>query len=124
LFKIDEYGFYYFLGRADDMFVSGGNNIYPRQVESILEDHPLVKTAVVVGIEDNIKGAKPYAFIQGDVTEVLLTEYIKTKLPPSHWPRRIWNLDSIPLNSVNKVDKQKLREVALTNLNMSCTTQN
>lgn len=124
LFKIDENGFYYFLGRADDMFVSGGNNIYPRQIESILEEYPLVKTAIVIGIEDNIKGTKPYAFVQGGVNELLLMDYIKTKLPPSHWPRQIWNINSVPLNAVNKVDKQKLREVALTNLNMSCTTQN
>jgi acyl-CoA synthetase (AMP-forming)/AMP-acid ligase II len=124
LFKIDKDGFYYFLGRADDMFVSGGNNIYPRQIESILEDYPLVKTAVVIGIEDNIKGTKPYAFVQGDVTEAVLIDHIKTKLPPSHWPRQIWIIDKIPLNAVNKVDKQKLKEAAIANLNTPCTMQN
>ncbi len=117
LFKVDENGFYYFLGRADDMFVSGGNNIFPRQIESVLEEHPLVKNAAVIGIEDDIKGMKPYAFIQGGVDETSIIEYIKTKLPPSHYPRKIWNIDVIPLTSVNKIDKQKLREIAVVKLN-------
>lgn len=124
LFKVDENGFYYFLGRADDMFVSGGNNIYPRQIESILEDHPLVKGVAVIGLEDDIKGFKPYAFVVGDVDEDNLLDYIKTKLPPSHFPRKIWNIDTIPLNSVNKIDKQKLREVATEKLNTPCTIKN
>lgn len=124
LFKTDENGFYYFLGRADDMFVSGGNNIYPRQIESILEEHPLVNGAVVIGIEDKIKGTKPYAFVQSKADETTLLEFTKTKLPPSHIPRRIWNTDKFPLTSVNKIDKQKLREVAYANLNMPCIMQN
>lgn len=124
LFSVDENGFYFFLGRADDMFVCGGNNIYPRQLESILEEHPLVKQAAVIGLEDNIKGMKPYAFIQGDSNETELFEFVKSKLPPSHYPRKIWNIDTMPLNSVNKVDKQKLREVALTKLNIPSATQN
>jgi len=124
LFNVDQDGFYFFIGRADDMFVSGGNNVYPRQIETILEEHPLVKNSAVVGLDDDIKGVKPYAFIQGNVSESVIMEYVKTQLPPSHWPRRIWNLDIIPLNSVNKVDKRKLKEVALANLNTICTTQN
>lgn len=124
LFRVDENGFYYFLGRADDMFVCGGNNIYPRQIESVLEEHPLVKNAAVVGIPDEIKGTKPYAFIQGNVSETDLLNFAKSKLPPSHYPRKIWNINIMPLNSVNKVDKQKLREVAMAKLNIVCTTEN
>ena len=124
LFKIDENGFYYFLGRADDMFVSGGNNIYPRQIESILEEHTSVSTAAVIGIEDDVKGMKPYAFVQSSTDEDTLLEFTKTKLPPSHVPRRIWIVENFPLNSVNKLDKQKLKEAAYSNLNISCIMQN
>jgi acyl-coenzyme A synthetase/AMP-(fatty) acid ligase len=124
LFRVDENGFYYFLGRADDMFVCGGHNIYPRQIESILEEHPLVKSAVVIGLDDVIKGTKPYAFVQGNVPETVLIEYIKTRLPPNYFPRKIWNINTIPLNSINKVDRQKLKEIALTNLNIPCTIEN
>ena len=124
LFRIDEDGFYFFLGRADDMFVCGGNNVYPQQIETILEEHPLVKDSVVVGIEDEVKGTKPYAFIQGSVSESDLLDYVKLKLPLSHCPRSIWSIDQFPLNAVNKIDRQKLKEVALTNLNISCTIKN
>lgn len=115
LFRIDENGFYYFEGRADDMFVSGGNNIYPRQVEIALESHPAVMSAAVFGLDDNVKGVKPYAFVV--LKELATVESIKehalTKLAPSHCPRQIWITDNMPLNGVNKVDKKKLQDRAL-----------
>ena len=114
LFSVDEDGFYYFTGRADDMFVSGGNNIYPRQIESVLEDHPEVSSAAVIGIEDEIKGVKPYAFVVSTKNENVLKNHVLSCLPPSHCPRQIWNIDSLPLNSVNKIDKKRLKEKALT----------
>ena len=63
VFRRDADGFYYFLGRTDDMFVSGGENIYPGDVERMLERHPAVAQATVVPIDDDIKGTKPVAFI-------------------------------------------------------------
>ena len=115
-FSVDQQGFYYYVGRADDMFVSGGNNIYPREVESAIESHPGVLSSAVVALDDEIKGTKPYAFV------VLRTGYTATEqelkdtalrlVPRSHCPRKIWIVNSLPLNSVNKVDKQKLKEQA------------
>lgn len=112
LFRVDENGFYYFLGRADDMFVSGGNNIYPRQIEDVLEEHPSVKSAAVIGLDDEIKGVKPYAFVIADSTEADLKEHVMKFLPPSHCPRKIWLVKEIPLTSVNKVNKTLLKEQA------------
>lgn len=112
LFKVDENGFYFFLGRADDMFVSGGNNIYPRQIETVLEDHPLVKSAAVIGLEDELKGMKPYAFVISTAKEDDLKKFVLEKLPPSHCPRNIWSIISMPLTSVNKIDKANLKEQA------------
>ena len=63
VFRRDENGFHYFVGRTDDMFVSGGENIYPTDVERMLERHPDVAQAVVVPIDDDIKGTKPVAFV-------------------------------------------------------------
>jgi acyl-CoA synthetase (AMP-forming)/AMP-acid ligase II len=118
LFRIDENGFYFFLGRADDMFVCGGNNIYPRQIESILEDFPGVVNAAVIGLEDDIKGMKPYAFVVSNTaTEEKLLNHIQKLLPPSHYPRKIWIIDKMPLNSVNKIDKAVLKEKAKNELN-------
>ena len=115
IFKTDQQGFYYFVGRADDMFVSGGNNIYPRQVEEAIEMHPAVISSAVIGLPDEIKGMKPYAFIVVDseqVTDITITEHLKTRIAPSHLPRKIWILEQMPLLSVNKIDKTKLIEMA------------
>jgi acyl-CoA synthetase (AMP-forming)/AMP-acid ligase II len=61
IFSIDENGFYFFQGRADDMFVSGGHNIYPSKIEEILQNNDYVDSAAVIGLPDDIKGYKPYA---------------------------------------------------------------
>ena len=115
-FKIDDDGFYYYLGRADDMFISGGNNIYPRQIEEILENHPAVLLAAIVELEDDIKGTKPYAFVvqKSNLTESELLSYVMKNLPLSHCPRKIWIIDRLPLTDVNKIDKKKLKEQAKT----------
>ncbi len=114
LFREDEHGFFYFVGRADDMFVCGGNNVYPRQVESILEEHDCVREAAVVGVEDEIKGMKPYAFITitNDVTIEEIKSFALQKLPAYSCPRDIWIIKTMPLTSVHKVDKKKLKEDA------------
>lgn len=117
LFRVDENGFYYFISRADDMFVSGGNNIYPSQVESVLNTHNDVFDSAVVGVEDELKGTKPYAFVvlrSKLTTEEDLKDYVLAQLPPSHCPRTIWFIDQLPVTSINKVDRKKLLEQART----------
>src|ERR1051326_8610709 len=63
VFRRDAAGFYYFVGRADDMFVSGGENVYPGEVEKLLERHPEIQQAVVVPADDELKFKKPVAFV-------------------------------------------------------------
>lgn len=113
-FRVDENGFYYFIGRADDMFVSGGENIFPKEVESILESHPLVQEAVVLGLDDEIKGTKPYAFIRTTeaIDEQELKDYYADNGPSYQIPRRIWQIGSFPLTDSNKIDRKKLTEQA------------
>jgi acyl-CoA synthetase (AMP-forming)/AMP-acid ligase II len=120
LFKVDCDGFYYFLGRADDMFKCGGNSVYPNQVEEILESHPAVISAVVVGIEDDIKGYKPYAFVavrkHTTIDELELKEYVLDHGPAYQHPRRIWFIDEFPLLAGNKIDKEKLKQMHRNNI--------
>ena len=120
LFRVDENGFYYFLGRSDDMFKCGGNSVYPSQVEEILESHPAVISAFVLGIEDDIKGHKPYAFVVLEngkqVTENELKEYCLSKGPAYQHPRRIWFIEKMPLAGTNKIDKKLLENLAIENL--------
>jgi acyl-CoA synthetase (AMP-forming)/AMP-acid ligase II len=115
LFKVDDNGFYYFLGRADDMFKCGGNSVYPTQVEEILESHPAVLSAAVIGIEDDIKGYKPYAFVvvRKDTTidELELKQYVLDQGPAYQHPRRIWFIDEFPVLAGYKIDKEKLKQM-------------
>src|SRR5262249_40999060 len=63
VFRRDGNGFFYFVGRADDMFVCGGENIYPGEVEKMLERHPGIHQAAVLPVPDELKGHKPIAFV-------------------------------------------------------------
>lgn len=118
LFEVDQEGFYYFKGRADDMFKCGGNRVYPSQVESLLESHPAVSSAFVLSLEDDVKGRKPYAFVvleKGEtVSEDELKEFTLKNGPAYQHPRRIWFLDELPLAGTNKISKKQLESMAKT----------
>ncbi|MBX9709787.1 MAG: acyl--CoA ligase, partial [Xanthobacteraceae bacterium] len=116
VFRRDENGFYYFMGRSDDMFVSGGENIFPGEVEAVLETHPDVLQACVVPVDDDIKGTKPVAFVVrrlgASVDEDTLKRYVLANAPAYQHPRRIWFLDEMMLASTNKIDRAGLRRLA------------
>jgi len=116
VFRRDEQGFYYFLGRTDDMFVSGGENIYPSEVEKMLETHPAVEQAAVIAVPDEIKGAKPVAFVvlkRGrQASEEEIKHYALENAPAYQHPRRVWFMDELPLAGTNKVDRKALAQLA------------
>jgi acyl-CoA synthetase (AMP-forming)/AMP-acid ligase II len=120
VFRRDENGFYYFVGRTDDMFVSGGENIFPGEVEKMLETHPDVVQACVVPVDDDIKGTKPVAFVvrrEGSgLDESSLKRFALENAPAYQHPRSIWFVDSLPLASTNKLDRKNLRELAAEKL--------
>jgi len=120
VFRRDKDGFYFFVGRTDDMFVSGGENIFPGEVEKMLETHPDVVQACVVQVDDDIKGAKPVAFVvkrEGSpVSESHLKSFALEHAPAYQHPRAIWFVDSIPLASTNKLDRTTLRALAASKL--------
>src|SRR3954471_6789346 len=116
VFRRDADGFHYFVGRTDDMFVSGGENIYPTDVERMLERHPDVAQAVVVPIDDEIKGQKPVAFVvlkpgryPGDDD---IKRFALANAPAYQHPRFVWFVEELPLASTNKVDRVGLHRIA------------
>jgi len=116
VFRRDADGFHYFVGRTDDMFVSGGENIYPADVERMLERHPGVAQAAVIPIDDEIKGQKPVAFIVRKAGHAPDEDEIKrfalANAPAYAHPRFVWFVDELPLASTNKVDRVLLHRLA------------
>ena len=117
VFRQDENGFYYFVGRSDDMFVSGGENIYPSDVERMLERHTAVGQAAVVPVDDDIKGTKPVAFIILKTGQQISADELKkfalANAPAYQHPREVWFVDDIPLASTNKIDRSALKAEAV-----------
>lgn len=113
MFACDADGFYSFVGRADDMFVSGGENIWPGEIETILEQHPAILQACVVPVPDEIKETKPAAFVVlrpgGSVDEDGVKAHVLSHAPAYAHPRRVWFLAGLPLAGTNKVDRRSLQ---------------
>jgi long-chain acyl-CoA synthetase len=116
VFRRDAAGFHYFVGRTDDMFVCGGENIFPGEVEKMLETHPDIEQACVVPVPDDVKGHKPVAFCVlrpgASLTEDEVRQYALAKAAAYQHPRRVWFLDALPLASTNKVDRKALAVLA------------
>jgi acyl-CoA synthetase (AMP-forming)/AMP-acid ligase II len=116
IMRRDRDGFYFFVGRADDMFVCGGENIYPAMVESQLERHPAVLQACVVPVPDDIKGQVPVAFVVSRPNMHVDPEEVKQFAlrhgPAYAHPRHIEVLQELPLQGTNKVDRRTLSKRA------------
>lgn len=101
-------------GRDDDMIVSGGENVFPREVEDLLADHPAVADAAVIGVADDEFGQRLVAFVVPvDGTEVdvkELRDHVGAHLARYKVPRDIRVLDELPRNATGKVLKRELRE--------------
>jgi fatty-acyl-CoA synthase len=97
-------------GRDDEMIVSGGENVFPREVEDCLVGHDAVAEAAAVGVDDDDYGTRLRAFVarKGDVTEDELKDYVKTNLARYKVPREIVFLDELPRNATGKVLKRDL----------------
>ncbi len=112
VFRRDKDGFFYFVGRADDMFVCGGENIYPGEVEKMLERHPGIHQAAVIPIPDELKGHKPIAFVVrangAELDEQAVKSYALANAPAYQHPRQVIFIDEMPLAGTNKIDKRQL----------------
>jgi acyl-CoA synthetase (AMP-forming)/AMP-acid ligase II len=112
----DPDGFYFFVGRADDMFVCAGENIYPGEAEALLERHPAVHQASVVPVADEERGQIPVAFVVlrpgAEADETGLKQFALANAPPVQHPRRVFFKPELPLTGTNKIDRRALAEEA------------
>jgi acyl-CoA synthetase (AMP-forming)/AMP-acid ligase II len=114
LARTDEDGFFYIVDRKKDMLVSGGENIYPREVEEVLYAHPAVADAAVVGAPDQVWGQKVVAFVQlregRRAAEEEIIAFCKENLASYKKPRQVIFLPEIPRNASGKALKYRLQE--------------
>ncbi|HEV7483514.1 MAG TPA: AMP-binding protein [Solirubrobacterales bacterium] len=110
---IDSAGRLFIDGRDDEMIVSGGENVFPREVEDLLADHEAVVEAAVIGVEDAEFGQRLKAFVVlkdgGEIDEADLKAHVKANLASYKTPREIEFLDELPRNATGKVLKRDLR---------------
>jgi len=110
-------GFYYFVGRTDDMFVCGGENVYPGDVEGTLERHPDILQAAVLPVDHELKGQVPVAFVVArpgsGLGEQAVKEWALAHGPAYQHPRRVFLVPELPLAGTNKIDRAALKARAL-----------
>ncbi len=110
--EADAHGWHYFVGRVDDMFVCAGENVYPGDVEQLLERCPGVHQAAVVPVDDLLKGALPVAFVVAEpgasIDEQQVKRWALDHGPAYQHPRAVWFVDEIPLAGTAKIDKHAL----------------
>ncbi len=111
--KMDEEGYFYIVDRKKDMIISGGYNVYPRDIEEVYFEHPKVMEATAIGVPHPKRGEAVKVFIvlkEGQTaTEEELLEYCQDKLAKYKWPTQIEFRDELPKTNVGKVLKKDLR---------------
>jgi long-chain acyl-CoA synthetase len=114
---IDEDGYLYIVDRLKDMIITGGENVYPREVEEILYTRPEVEECAVIGLPDKEYGERVTAFIipkEGQqVDPTPLKSYLKTKLSPFKVPKEFIPVDELPKSGAGKILKRELKQKVL-----------
>jgi fatty-acyl-CoA synthase len=106
----DDEGYLYLVDRKKDMIVSGGENIYPAEVERVLREHPAVEDVAVVGAPHERWGETPVAFVVGDAQPDDLIEHCREHLASYKKPTAFHFVTSLPRNAAGKVSKRELRQ--------------
>ncbi len=110
--RIDEDGYFFIVDRKKDMIIRGGYNIYPREVEEVLYEHPSVREAAVVGVPDEDLGEEVGAAVAlkdgAEATADELREFVKSQVAAYKYPRQIWFLDDLPKGPTGKVLKREI----------------
>ena len=113
----DEYGLLYVSGRDDEMIVSGGENVFPAEVEDLISGHPDVVEATAIGVDDKEWGHRLRAFVVkkdgASLSEDTVKHYVRDHLARYKVPREVVFLDELPRNPTGKILKRELREMEI-----------
>jgi long-chain acyl-CoA synthetase len=110
--RVDEDGYYYIVDRKKDLIIRGGYNIYPREIEEVLYEHPEVAEAAVVGMPHPELGEEVGAAVAlkpgATVTPDELRSYVKSQVAAYKYPRRVWIVDALPKGPTGKILKKEI----------------
>jgi long-chain acyl-CoA synthetase len=110
--RVDEDGYFYIVDRKKDMIIRGGYNVYPREIEEVLYEHPGVAEAAVLGVPHPALGEEVAAAVAlkpgADVTAEELRDYVKSQVAAYKYPRHLWVVDSLPKGATGKIQKRDI----------------
>jgi fatty-acyl-CoA synthase len=110
LARCDDDGFFYIAGRRKEMFISGGVNVYPAEIEAELVSHAAVSDAAVIAVTDETWGEVGIAFVVSSADEAELARYLATRIAKYKLPKRFLFVDALPRTPYGKVVKEELRK--------------
>jgi fatty-acyl-CoA synthase len=123
----DEDGYYHITGRIKDMIIRGGENIYPKELEELLNTHPQVKDVQVIGVPDERYGEVVMACIvpidDAILTEEEVREFVKENVAKHKIPQYVEFVDAFPMTASGKIQKFKMREDAIKKLGLDKAAQ-
>jgi long-chain acyl-CoA synthetase len=116
--RIDEDGYYFIVDRKKDLIIRGGYNVYPREVEEVLYEHPKIREAAVLGVPHDEWGEEIGAAVVVHEDEELsaqeVSEYVKERIAAYKYPRIVWFLDELPKGPTGKILKREIETPAAT----------
>ncbi|OHV06502.1 long-chain-fatty-acid--CoA ligase [Mycobacterium talmoniae] len=112
LARVDDDGYYFIVDRSKDLIIRGGYNVYPREIEEVLYEHPAVREAAVVGVPDDLLGEEVGAAItlkSGAAADAsAIRDYVRERVAGYKYPRRIWFVDELPKGPTGKILKRDI----------------
>ncbi|MFD0514318.1 AMP-binding enzyme [Streptomyces aureus] len=112
LATVDEDGYYFIVDRKKDLVIRGGYNVYPREIEEVLHEHPAVAEAAVIGIPHPTLGEDVAAVVAlhpgNEATADELREFVRARVAPYKYPRDVWILDALPKGATGKILKREI----------------
>jgi long-chain acyl-CoA synthetase len=110
--RVDEGGYFEIIDRKKDLIIRGGYNVYPREIEEVLYEHPAVAEAAVIGLPHEVLGEEVGAAVVvkpgADVTAGQLRDYVKAQVAAYKYPRAVWLTSELPKGPTGKIVKREI----------------
>ena len=110
--RVDDDGYFFIVDRKKDLIIRGGYNVYPREIEEVLYEHPGVREAAVIGIPHEALGEEVGAAVVlkpgATATEAEIRDHVKANVAAYKYPRQVWFVDELPKGPTGKIVKREI----------------